>query len=73
MVRFVHLAMCVLVGFGCGETDNDPPAAPIVDPLETPTPETMIRVTGTAEFGSTVRVTGGTATAESIADPYTAR
>lgn len=73
MTRLVSVAACVVVAFGCGVSDNDPPAAPIVDPIETPTPQTVIRVTGTAEFGSTVRLTGGTAPAESIADPYTAR
>lgn len=62
-----------VVALGCGESDTDPPAAPLVDPIETPTPRPTLRVTGTAEFGSTVRVSGGTAVAETIADPYTAR
>lgn len=57
----------------CGTSDTTPPAPPIVDPIESPNPSTIIDVTGTAEFSSKVTISGGTSTQTAIADPYTAR
>ncbi len=68
------LLACVVLFTACGSSDTTPPAPPIVDPIQTPTPITTIDVTGTAEFGSTVNISvNGGSSATTIADPYTAR
>ena len=66
--------VCVVLFAACGTSDTTPPAPPIVDSIQSPTPVTTIDVTGTAEFGSTVNVKlNGGSSATTIADPYTAR
>lgn len=72
----VRVAATIVVLGGilaCGEKDATPPAPPIVDPVASPNPQAMPRISGTAEFGSTVRIEGGSAVVETTADPYTAR
>ncbi len=71
---YLFLFSCMLLFGACGASDNTPPAPPIVDPIQSPTPIATIDVSGTAEFGATVNVSlnGGNA-ATTIADPYTAR
>lgn len=66
------LAAVALV-WGCGNKDTTPPAAPWVDELSSPIGEASPLLTGSAEYGATVRVTGGTEVVETVADPYTAR
>lgn len=70
-------AACSLVSLlvlgGCAETDTDAPAAPFVDPVVSPTAEPSQAVTGTAEYGATVRISGGAQDVETTADRYTAR
>lgn len=71
------VAATVLVGLAflvsCSEDDTTPPAAPIVDPIDSPNRDATPLISGTAEFGSTVRVDVGGAVVETTADPYTAR
>lgn len=69
------LACCASLGLlaACSNEDVDPPVAPIVDTVESPTPAATQVISGTAEFGALVRVTGANAPVETIADPYTAR
>ena len=57
----------------CAEEDSVAPPAPNVDAVATPTSLTSQMVTGSAEFGSTVNITGGAADAEGVADVFTAR
>lgn len=57
----------------CGGTKLSPPEAPIVDPVQSPTPDTTIDLSGTAEFDATVTIAGGVSTVETTADRYTAR
>lgn len=70
-MRHLILALAFTAA-ACGNSPS-PPAAPIVDPLQSPTPNTTIDVSGTAEFNSTVTLTGGASTVTTTADPYTAR
>ena len=67
------LASLLVLPGACSEEDKTPPAAPIVDPIASPTGESTVAVTGTAEFGAMVRVAGGASAVDVLADPYTAR
>lgn len=58
---------------GCEQKDTTPPAPPMVDPLQSPTPKKTISVSGSAEFNATVKIAGGAAEVTTTADPYTAR
>lgn len=68
----ILVALTALVG-ACGEEDDSPPAPPIVDPISAPASDSTVTVSGTAEFSATVRLTVGSSTVETVADPYTAR
>ncbi len=57
----------------CAEKDTAAPPAPVVDPIETPTPRLKFSVTGSAEFGATVKISGGLADVTTTADSFTAR
>lgn len=57
----------------CEQKDTTPPPAPRVDPVTTPTPKTTVLLQGSAEFGATVRISGGKSSAETTADLFTAR
>lgn len=72
-MRMYYLIAYVFLFAACGTSDTTPPAPPIVDPITSPNPNTIIDVTGTAEFSSTVTIRGGTSVQSAIADPYTAR
>ena len=68
------LAVALLVwGSSCAEKDKTAPPKPKVDPVVSPTSLTRQTVTGSAEFGSTIKVTGGLAPVETDADTFTAR
>lgn len=58
---------------GCNEKDETAPPAPWVDEIQSPTPEQQPLITGSAEYGSTVRITGGAQEVETTADQFTAR
>lgn len=76
MKRTLYISLvsaALILAAACAEEDTEAPAPPMVDELASPTPEAEPMVTGTAEFGSTVRISGGAATVETTADPYTAR
>ncbi len=69
------LLLTTLLAFlasACAEEDNRPPAAPWVDAVRSPTSLPAQVITGSAEYGSTVTITGGAETATTTADFYTA-
>lgn len=72
-MRQHYLIPYLFLFVACGTSDTTPPAPPIVDPIESPNPNTTIDVTGTAEFSSRVTISGGASAQTAIADPYTAR
>lgn len=57
----------------CEKEDKTAPPAPVVDPLESPTPATKVSLTGSAEFNAKIRITGGAAEATATSDAFTAR
>lgn len=57
----------------CAEKDVTPPPPPNVDPVVSPTSLSSQTITGSAEYGSTVKVKGGQAAVETAADTFTAR
>lgn len=57
---------------GCAEKDTTPPPAPRVHPVASPTSAAKIYLTGAAEFGSTITITGGKDTTVTTADAFTA-
>ncbi len=71
-VSAVLLTTCLAL-MGCEEKDKTPPPAPVVDPITSPTPLASVSVTGSAEFGSTVTITGGAEEVTTKADQFTAR
>ena len=77
--RLVRAVLYVALGFagavtsGCSEDDTTAPVAPRVDNVSAQSCDADPTVTGTAEFGATVRITGGSSEVTAIADPYTAR
>lgn len=72
MRRMAWLGLALFVA-ACGG-DDTPPPAPIIDPVASPTAATKILITGTAEFGATIEITGAAAVepAEIVANPFTA-
>jgi hypothetical protein len=66
------LVLAVLATVGCAQKDKTPPPAPWVDPVASPTHQSPVIVTGSAEYGSTVTITGGASTVTVTADPFTA-
>ncbi len=67
---FVCLAALPLVA--CSEKDETPPPPPRVHPIDSPTASSTITVTGAAEYGATVNISGGKAPVSVEADPFTA-
>lgn len=67
------LVLALSLLWSCAEKDTTPPPAPVVDPIESPTPKLKLSVTGSAEFGASVSITGGVAAVTTSADPFTAR
>ncbi len=61
-----------LVASACAEKDVTAPPAPRIDPFKSPTSADTITITGTAEYNSTVRITGGAKEVSVTADPFTA-
>ena len=66
------LALALTLVCSCAEKDTTAPPAPVVDPIETPTPKLKLSVTGSAEFGSTVTIAGGASSVTTTADKFTA-
>lgn len=56
----------------CAEKDTTAPPAPVVNPIESPTPKLKVSVTGSAEFGATVKIAGGASDVTTTADKFTA-
>ncbi len=67
------LVITLTLLWSCAEKDTTAPPAPVVDPIESPTPKLKVSVTGSAEFGATVKLTGGAADVTTTADRFTAR
>ena len=67
------LVVTLTLLWSCAEKDTTAPPAPVVDPIESPTPKLKLSVTGSAEFGATVKLTGGAADVTTTADKFTAR
>lgn len=64
-----------LSSYGCGDDkDKTAPPPPRVDPIESPTSQSQVTITGSAEFGAKIEVTGAVAVEPSdpIADPFDA-
>lgn len=72
-MRISLLALALTFLWSCAEKDTSAPPAPVVDPLESPTPKLKVSVTGSAEFGATVKLGGGAADVSTTADKFTAR
>lgn len=69
----VAASAAVLFFTACAEEDKTPPPAPNVDPIQTPTAMAKLTVTGSAEYGATVKISGGAKEVETVADTFTAR
>ncbi len=67
------LVLALVAFAACTQKDTVAPGKPNLDPLTSPTSKQTIEVTGSAEFGSTVKISGGAAEVTVTADPYTAR
>jgi hypothetical protein len=67
------LVLALVAFTACTQKDVVAPGKPNLDPIASPTAKQTIEVTGSAEFGSTVKITGGAADVTVTADPYTAR
>ncbi|MBI3179215.1 MAG: hypothetical protein HYZ27_06110, partial [Deltaproteobacteria bacterium] len=66
------VVVCVALVTACKEEDTTAPPAPRVDPYASPTGAPEITLTGSAEYGATVRITGGQSAVTTTADPFTA-
>ncbi|MBS1153825.1 MAG: Bacterial Ig domain, partial [Myxococcaceae bacterium] len=73
MKRPILLALAALLFAACNQKDTTAPPAPNVDPPVSPTGESKVWITGSAEFGSTVKLTGPNGDGQTTADPFTAR
>lgn len=62
-----------LFAVGCAEKDTTAPPAPNLDPLESPTALTKVTLTGSAEYGAKIHISGGKAAVDTSADAFTAR
>jgi hypothetical protein len=72
-VRLVSILVLVLVVASCSEKDTTPPPKPSLDPVVSPTAAGTITLTGSAEYGSTVDITGGVAPVTTKADGFSAQ
>ena len=73
MNRRILFALAVLTLSACNQKDTTPPPPPNVDPPVSPTGEAKVWITGSAEFGSTVKLSGPSGDAQTTADQFTAR
>jgi len=65
-----------LIFLACGDGgDKKAPPPPRIDPLDSPIAKTQVTITGSAEFGATIEMSGAESfePAEITADPFTAR
>lgn len=67
----ILLVLAVLTA--CGDEDRKAPPAPWVDPVESPTSLSKVIVTGSAEYGATVTISGGVKPVEVVSDAFTAK
>ena len=73
MNRQILFALAALTFAGCSQKDTTPPPPPNVDPPTSPTGEAKVWVTGSAEYASTVKLTGPSGDQQTTADQFTAR
>lgn len=72
MRTLVCLSIALLAA-ACTPTDEEPPPPPVIDPVASPTGASRVVITGTAEFGARIGMSGATfEPAEVYADPFTA-
>lgn len=62
----------MLFGAACSDDDSAAPAAPRITDVQASSCEADPIVSGTAEFGATVTILGGSQEVTTVADPYTA-
>lgn len=69
------VAATSLIVLACSDEDTKAPPPPRIDPIDSPIAQTKITITGSAEFGATIEISGAEAVepAEITADPFTAR
>lgn len=67
------LLALTLLAASCAEEDKTAPPPPFLEPVQSPTADAKITLEGSAEYGSTVRISGGASEVELQADRYTAR
>ncbi len=70
--RWLAVASLSLSLGACSEKDKTAPPAPAVDPIASPTSKASIVVTGAAEYGATVTISGGAQVVEVKANDFTA-
>ncbi len=70
--KSLFIVFMFLMGSGCSEKDEKAPPPPRVDPVTSPTSIDNQRITGSAEYGSTITISDGTTTRTVEADPFTA-
>lgn len=69
----IRLGLGLCVGLAaCSEDDTTAPPAPWVDPVQSPTSEASVVLTGSAEYGSTIIVRGGASEVRAVASAFTA-
>ncbi|MCK5690416.1 hypothetical protein KAI87_14150, partial [Myxococcota bacterium] len=66
------IGMLTLVAGACSETDKTAPPAPLVDPVASPTSISTQIITGSAEYGSTVKIKSSIEEIQVQADVFTA-
>ncbi|MDP1827736.1 MAG: hypothetical protein Q8L48_30970 [Archangium sp.] len=64
--------LLLVVLAGCAQKDTTAPPAPRVHPVQSPTSRTKVVLTGAAEFGATVTISGGKEPVTVGADAFTA-
>ncbi len=73
MNRRILFALAALTFFGCNQKDTTPPPPPNVDPPTSPTGDAKVWLTGSAEYASTVKLSGPSGDQQTTADQFTAR
>lgn len=73
MKQLLIVCGALLALTACQEKDTTPPPKPFLDLLSSPTDRVKVQITGNAEYGSTVTVTGGKQEVTTTADAISSR